>query len=197
VELEDEFRRHQREIYLYLVKVTGDRALAEDLAQDTFLRAFQGALTFRGQATVRTWLFAIARNVLISHQRRKRPPETEWVIEPSLDAPRYADLPASIGGYDTLARLPMPAREALVLSDLLGFAPHEAAELVVSTPTRFVSDYTEREPSSGRFTVMSDQQPIDLRDDVEPDPGDLVGPAAKRFRRRVIRGPRAFRTGIH
>lgn len=136
VELEDAFRRHQRELYLYLLKVTGDRALAEDLAQDTFLRAFQGALTFRGDATLRTWLFAIARNVLISHQRRQRPVEAEWVTEPSPSA-SARDPSTAVGTYETLARLPLPAREALVLSDLLGFEPHEAAELVGVTANAF------------------------------------------------------------
>jgi RNA polymerase sigma-70 factor (ECF subfamily) len=131
VELEETFRRHQREIFGYLMRVTGDRALAEDLAQETFLKAFTGALGYRGEASVRTWLFTIARNTLISHQRRSRP------LEVGIDDAEVAvrtDPDVRLGVAETLAALPLQHREVLVLCDLLGFSPLEAAELTGVTP---------------------------------------------------------------
>lgn len=47
-----------------------DPAVAEDLAQDAFCRAFDGLPGFRGEASFRTWLFTIVRNVCIDHHRR-------------------------------------------------------------------------------------------------------------------------------
>jgi len=41
MELEELFRAHQKEVYVYLLRVVGDEHLAEDLAQETFLRAFR------------------------------------------------------------------------------------------------------------------------------------------------------------
>lgn len=50
--------------------LVGDRFAAEDLAQDVFSRAIAGLAGFRGEATLRTWLFMIVRNVCIDHHRR-------------------------------------------------------------------------------------------------------------------------------
>lgn len=133
-ELEAAFRRHQREIFLYLARVTGDSRLAEDLAQETFLRAFKGLLTYRGDASMRTWLFTIARNVLASHHRRARPAE---VPLERVDAMTDPDPSARIGIEQTMERLSQQAREAVVLCDLLGFEPSEAATVVGVTANAF------------------------------------------------------------
>jgi RNA polymerase sigma-70 factor, ECF subfamily len=124
VDLEEAFRRHQREIFLYLRRVTGDSGLAEDLAQETFLRAFRAALSYRGDASVRTWLFTIARNVLVSHYRKHTPAVLEPDEEGIVTDP---DPTTRLSVEQTLGALPFAAREALVLCDLLGFTPSEAA----------------------------------------------------------------------
>jgi RNA polymerase sigma-70 factor (ECF subfamily) len=64
MDLEDVFRSHQRELLAYFVRVAGDRQDAEELTQETFLRACSAALRYRGDAPVRAWLFGIARRVL-------------------------------------------------------------------------------------------------------------------------------------
>lgn len=128
IDIEDIFRAHQREVFVFLARMVGDRGLAEDLAQETFLRAYRGALRFRGESSVRTWLFTIARNVAVSHHRRRPPPVPDAgapdVSAPARDDALRMDLEA------LLQRLPLPAREALVLCDVLGFGVNEAADLV-------------------------------------------------------------------
>lgn len=55
----------------YLVGMTGDREIALDLAQETFLAAWQGFSTYRGEGAPLTWLVGIARRILLRWSRRE------------------------------------------------------------------------------------------------------------------------------
>ncbi|MCB9714383.1 MAG: sigma-70 family RNA polymerase sigma factor [Myxococcales bacterium] len=73
-----------------------DPATAEDLAQDAFGRAFTGLASYRGEASPRTWLLAIARNRCIDHLRRRK--ARPWGIDDEVDAEEAPDeqpLPSS------------------------------------------------------------------------------------------------------
>ncbi len=73
---------HADRIYSYLYHMLGDPAEAEDLAQETFVRAWEALKDFRGGAAFSTWLYRIATNLAIDAlRRRKRRPQAE-----SLDA---------------------------------------------------------------------------------------------------------------
>jgi RNA polymerase sigma-70 factor (ECF subfamily) len=66
---------HHAEIYRYVLRVTGRRQDADDLAQETFLRAFRAHRTLPPDANARAWLFAIATNLTRNHfrsQKRRR-----------------------------------------------------------------------------------------------------------------------------
>src|ERR1035437_227133 len=63
--------RYQHRLLRYLLYLTGDRELAEDLFQEVWMRVLVRGAQFNGQARFETWLFTIARNLLID-QRRKR-----------------------------------------------------------------------------------------------------------------------------
>ena len=134
LDVEDLFRCYQRPVFGYLLRVTGDRTLAEDLAQEVFLRAFRHAARFRGDSSVRTWLFVIARSVLASHYRRRHLPSLDVV---DTDAWVEADPAQRLSVEQALQALPAGAREALVLVDLLGFEPTDAAEVIKVTPNAF------------------------------------------------------------
>lgn len=133
VDLEQIFRTHQKEIYVYFLRTVGDPYLAEDLAQDTYLRACDSALLFRGDASVRTWLFAIARRTLADHFRRNAP---EALAEPP-ERVRVADPGARLAIEEALGRLPILSREAIVLCDVLQLTANEAAEVAETTPNAF------------------------------------------------------------
>ncbi|MBK7948900.1 MAG: sigma-70 family RNA polymerase sigma factor [Deltaproteobacteria bacterium] len=66
-----------------------DHATAEDLAQEAFCRAFSGLAAFRGEASLRTWLFTIVRNVCIDHHRRTA--GTAWLRDDDADAEAQAE----------------------------------------------------------------------------------------------------------
>ena len=59
---EELVRTYQGEVYRFAWHLTRDRTLAEDVTQDTFLRAFRFIRGYRGEQRFGSWLFAIARN---------------------------------------------------------------------------------------------------------------------------------------
>ncbi|GIP40139.1 RNA polymerase sigma factor [Paenibacillus sp. J31TS4] len=60
---------HGQDVWNYLFVLTRRRDAADDLAQDVFLRAYEKWATFRGDASVKTWLFAIARHRAFNYKR--------------------------------------------------------------------------------------------------------------------------------
>lgn len=72
MELEDIYRRYYRDVYRFALGLAQDRALAEEIAQDTFFRAMKGLERFDGAKDVRAWLFTIARNAFYSHCRAQK-----------------------------------------------------------------------------------------------------------------------------
>jgi RNA polymerase sigma-70 factor, ECF subfamily len=136
MELEDVFRNHQRAVYAYFLRVVGDRHTAEELAQETFVRACGAVLRFRGDAPVANWLFGIARHVLLEANRKglfRREAGLEGIdaAAAEVDHDERLDLERA---FRALAHLD---RETLVLVDLLGFSPIEAAELMTVEPGTF------------------------------------------------------------
>ena len=71
-------RRYQRPIISLISRMTGDRALAEDLAQETFVKAFRSLAAFDTTRRLSSWLFRIAHNTAIDAMRRARPPQVPF-----------------------------------------------------------------------------------------------------------------------
>lgn len=65
-------RQHQRRIYRVLLGMVRDPDLADNLTQDCFVRAYEKRATFRGEASVSTWLISIAINLARDHGRSRR-----------------------------------------------------------------------------------------------------------------------------
>jgi RNA polymerase sigma-70 factor, ECF subfamily len=81
----------------YLAHLIGDAAVAEELAQDLFVIVWRDASRFRGDSTVRSWLFGIAHKLGLMELRRKRPEpldETtaDWLVASDPDPSDLADL---------------------------------------------------------------------------------------------------------
>lgn len=99
--------RHQGAVRRFLRHLTrGDEALADDLAQDTFVRAYQSLARFRRDSAFSTWLLGIAHNHFRNARRRQRETplgESDEPAEPAT-APRtvalHADLTAAIAQLD-------------------------------------------------------------------------------------------------
>ncbi len=66
------FERFCRPVFCFILGLVGDRALAEDLTQETFVRAFRGLRSLRHETHLSTWVFGIARNVAREALRQKK-----------------------------------------------------------------------------------------------------------------------------
>lgn len=72
-QIEELFLAYKADVFRYLVSLTRNAHAAEDLLSDTFLAALTGLHTYREDASVKTWLFGIARNQWLQSLRKKRP----------------------------------------------------------------------------------------------------------------------------
>ena len=66
------YRDHGRVVFAQVLLVTGERALAEEIVQDTMLAVWRGARSFRGESSVRSWVIAIARRQTRDRLRSRR-----------------------------------------------------------------------------------------------------------------------------
>ena len=68
--IEETYQKYAKTVYRYLMSLTHDADLAEELTQETFYQAIRSSERFDGSCKVSTWLCGIARNVLLTHRRR-------------------------------------------------------------------------------------------------------------------------------
>ncbi len=114
--------RHQRAIYHLCYRFAGTHEAASDLAQDVFLRAYKSLRTFKGQASLATWLYRIAVNVGLNYVGSQKPvtqvigfasddlhAKTEDPVDAVLRGERAAQVRAAI------RRLPRKQRATLIL----------------------------------------------------------------------------------
>ena len=125
MDLEEMYERHARQVYLYLLSLSHDAALSEDLTQETFLKASVKIRGFRHDSTLSSWLCTIARNQYFDHCRRKKrdPAGDGSLVLWGIDDPR------DLRVFACLHQLPEPYREIVWLRvyGLLSFA--EIAEI--------------------------------------------------------------------
>src|SRR6478672_1469846 len=141
--LRSAFSEHRRELHLHCYRLAGNVADADDLVQETFLRAWRARTRFEGRASARTWLYRIATNVFLDSRKaaaRRTVPSgdpLEWCTElgPYPDALLADDPQKGVGARETvelallaaLMYLPPRQRAAFVLRDVHGWTPQEVA----------------------------------------------------------------------
>jgi RNA polymerase sigma factor (sigma-70 family) len=112
--------------------LSGSRDLADDLVQETLLKAWAARKRFQAGTNMRAWTFIILRNLFLSQMRRARF-KGEWdeiTASRLLAAPASQDRHIELGDMQrALMHLPQPQREALILVGAGGFAYEEAAEI--------------------------------------------------------------------
>ena len=112
--------------------LSGNRDLADDLVQETLLKAWAARKRFQAGTNMRAWTFIILRNLFLSQMRRARF-KGEWdeiTASKLLAAPASQDRHVELADMQrALLHLPQPQREALILVGAGGFAYEEAAEI--------------------------------------------------------------------
>lgn len=149
---EELVRAYQAPVWRFLRHLVVDPALAEDLTQETFLRAFVHLDGFGFRARFSTWLFQIARNLGVDALRRRtRRAELTRLLSPRPDPPS-PELPAEMTA--ALASLSPRLREALLLIDVAGLTYREAgATLNVPEGTVKSRVYHARRQLAGWFSA--------------------------------------------
>jgi RNA polymerase sigma-70 factor (ECF subfamily) len=122
-------RATQAEVWRFVAALAG-RDAADDLTQDTYLRAFRALPDFEGRSTARTWLLSIARRACADHIRsltRLRRLDDRLAAQPRpTHVPDQAGL---LAASDLLRSLPDDRRSAFVLTQVLGLSYEETAEV--------------------------------------------------------------------
>jgi RNA polymerase sigma-70 factor (ECF subfamily) len=132
-------RTHQRMVFSLAYRMTGSMADAEDLAQETFLRAYEQMSSYRGESKISTWLCRIAINACLnwrSREARRAGIHTAWSESTFAlqSAPRREEMDERVQA--ALLRLPPKQRAAVVLTICDGLDHSEAARaLGCSVPT--------------------------------------------------------------
>lgn len=154
-------RDHSSAVYRFLVHLTGDVSLAEDLTQETFAAAWKARRGFRGEASVATWLHRIAlRKALDARRTRCRIEAAETLAARSeaddLDPSRpLAALESARGLASAVGALEPPERLAVILHYYQGLSFRQAAE-VLGEPVGTVKWRTSRALARLRATLNAE-----------------------------------------
>jgi RNA polymerase sigma-70 factor (ECF subfamily) len=124
-------RLYQQPVWRFLCHLVADPALAEDLAQETFLRAYRNLGTFAHQSRFSTWLFQIARNAGIDALRHRERGARLLEVVPVADSRPSPEAGAELEAG--LAALSPKLREALLVVEVLGYRYREAA-IILGVP---------------------------------------------------------------
>lgn len=150
--------RFQRPVFTLIARMVGDAMTAEDLAQETFLKAFRRLSTYDRERKFSSWLFKIAHNTAIDHLRRRRLTTVSLeageeldadydpaLVDPEAETPEEAAQRSDLARHleRALASLRPEYREILVLRYREGLAYNEIAE-VMQVPLGTVKTHLHR-----------------------------------------------------
>ncbi len=128
------YRRHTGALYQFVLRILGGSEMdAEDIVQETWIRAVAGLTRFRWESSFRTWLIGIGLNRVRKSLRRVRPAQQEDLerLEAELVAP---DRAGRIDLEQAVRLLPDGYRAVLVLHDVEGFTHDEISRSLGITP---------------------------------------------------------------
>jgi RNA polymerase sigma-70 factor (ECF subfamily) len=200
-ETDDEFllkaEPHRRELLAHCYRMTGSLHDAEDLVQETYLRAWKAYSGFKGQSSLRTWLYRIATNTcLTALDSRQRRPLPTGLGAPSSDAagelternevpwleplPDDASDPSNIAGSRESVRLAFVAalqhlsprqRAVLVLRDVLQWKAAEVSD-AIGASTAAVNSLLQR--ARAQLEAVGPSEDDELAEPDSPETKDLL-----------------------
>ncbi|MCG6928088.1 MAG: RNA polymerase sigma factor [Acidobacteria bacterium] len=132
------YRDNERRVFALCMRLSSDPALAEELTQEVFIRAWRKLGSFRGHSAFSSWLYPLTVNVALTERRSRRrrlarvvPTDDVMTLEPKAPAPTPET------GFDlekAMTRLPPGARRVFVLHDVEGRTHEEIASLLGLAP---------------------------------------------------------------
>ena len=166
---------YRRELIAYCYRLTGTLTEAEDMVQESFLRAYRALDTFEGRASLRAWLYRIAHNLCLNHVQR-RPPLWRSLDEvgnqgtaPDAEEAGQERENVRLGFVALVQSLPPRQRAALVLRDVLGWNAEETARILETTVPSVKNALARARQTLAQHPNGGD--PADVRDLAAADPG--------------------------
>jgi RNA polymerase sigma-70 factor (ECF subfamily) len=132
------YRENERKVFALCLRLSSDAALAEELTQEVFVRAWRKLSSFRGESAFSSWLYPMTVNVALSERRSRRRREARlFATEDPARLEQASSAPAPERGFDlekALSALPPGARAVFVLHDVEGRTHDEIAALLDIAP---------------------------------------------------------------
>lgn len=141
--------RYQQKVFRLAYSILGDESSAEEIAQDIFLRIWKALPAYRGESSLSTWIYAIARNRCLTRRKKIRAGRSASMEEPGVRAEAEAKLAAYQERANTpdvtalIAQLPVPYRQALILF-YLEEKSYEEVSTMLGLPIGTVKTYLHR-----------------------------------------------------
>ena len=131
-------RAYETPVYNYVLRLVGDRALAEDLTQEVFIRIFQGLPKFSLRSKFTTWMFQVTKNRVLDELRASERRPRALVAIDDIPPLEVVDAPAErLEAIDALWRavdeLNTDLKMALLLRDVVGLSYNEIADSLETT----------------------------------------------------------------
>jgi RNA polymerase sigma-70 factor, ECF subfamily len=132
------YRDNERKVFALCLRLSCDAALAEELTQEVFVRAWRKLGSFRGDSAFSSWLYPLTVNVALTERRSRRRRDARIVATDDPASLERAPLaPRPEAGFDlekALAALPPGARAVFVLHDVEGRTHEEVAAMLDVAP---------------------------------------------------------------
>ena len=133
--MDEIYRQYARTVYKYLLSMTRDADLAEELTQETFYQAIRSSTRYDGSTKITTWLCGIAKNVLFTWRRKHKETAPLEDAEQNTDLISESSEEAALQSLEKLRLirrlhdLPEPYREVMYLRAFGGLSFKEIAEV--------------------------------------------------------------------
>lgn len=163
----EELVEHLPAMRAFAVSLTRNAALADDMVQDSLVKAWSNLDKFQAGTNMRAWLFTILRNTYYSNRRKakREVPDSDGAITASLSRKPDHDGRLNMLDFETaFAKLPEEQREALVLVGASGFAYEEAAETCGVAVGTIKSRVNRGRAKLVELMNMSDEEAFELTD---------------------------------
>lgn len=166
-DLEEELVEHLPAMRAFAVSLTRNSALADDLVQDTVVKAWTNFDKFEVGTNMRAWLFTILRNTFYSHRRKIK---REVADVDGIHAAGVATKPSHDGRLQmkdfmvAFDKIPVEQREALILVGASGFSYEEAAETCGVAVGTIKSRANRGRKALAELLQLSDDEELELTD---------------------------------
>jgi RNA polymerase sigma-70 factor (ECF subfamily) len=132
------YRENERKVFALCLRLSSDGALAEELTQEVFVRAWRKLGSFRGESAFSSWLYPLTVNVALSERRSRRRRDARFVAtDDPASLERAPGAPRPEAAFDlekAMATLPPGARAVFVLHDVEGRTHEEIAAMLDLAP---------------------------------------------------------------